>query len=127
MEAQLKFVVDNQTLARSDSWRLVATNSENYLKAKFDFISDPWVPSKTTGVFLNSVSGLVKTADLDENGECFVPNEVLTDPGELIVSLYCSDSVTRISDAVVPTRVTSNPVYINIYPSLTVLHSGGES
>lgn len=127
MDAQLKFIVDNQTLARTNDWKLVATNSENYLKAKFVFISDPWVPEKTTAVFLNTVTGITAIANLDENGECLVPNEVLTDSCELAVSVYCSDSFTRITGTEVPLRVTSNPVYINVYPSLTVLHSGGES
>ena len=131
MEAQLKFEVTDQILTRTKDWKLMASESENYLRAKFVFNTDPWVPGETTAVFTGA-NGVTKEAKLSADGECVVPKETLTAPGTLAVSLYygvISQSYDEYDVATDYTalRVTTNPVLVNIYPTLPVFHSGGES
>lgn len=132
MGAQLNFEVNEQTLTRCDKWNLMASESQNYLRVKFAFKEGGlWVPSETSAVFI-SPKGLYATASLDENGECLVPNEVLTDPGVLTVSLYYMVIGQMIDDFDVASnytslRLTTNPVGVYIHPTLPVFHSGGES
>ena len=131
MEAQLNFEVEEQTLKRCDRWVLMAAESENYLRAKFAFKSGAWVPSETSAAF-TSPKGTGATAPLDENGECLVPNEMLTDPGVLYVSLFYN-VIGQKTDAFDVTtdytafRLTTNPVGVYLHPTLPVFHSGGES
>lgn len=121
MKTKLTFIVSEQHLARDDNWKLIASESQNYLKAKFAFEKGPWVPGEATATFV-SPYGIIAYADLDGNGECFVPNEVLVSPGDLEVSLFYS----QVSDKT-DFRISTNAVKIYIHPTLTTLHSGGES
>ena len=130
MEAQLNFEVTEQHLVRCDKWNLMASESENYLRAKFTFKAGPWVPSNSVATF--QYKGINVDAPLDENGECFVPNEALATAGVIYVSVYCSvigqkeNEYDVISDYTA-LRLTTNPVGIYIHPTLPVFHSGGES
>ena len=121
MEARLLFTVKGQVMTRDDRWKIIASESKNYLKARFAFEDGPWIPEETTAVFY-SPREVVAKVKLDSNGECLVPNEVLTAPGNLEVSLVYSTGETETE-----IRVTTSPVECFINPTLKVLHSGGES
>ena len=88
--AQLQFEITNQHIKRTDTFEPVA-KSQNYLYAKFTFLTDEW-----TGL----VTALFKTESsvyemlLDENNECLVPWEVLTSEGNIYVSIFAGDLVT---------------------------------
>lgn len=131
MEAQLKFEVTDQILTRTKDWKLMASESENYLRAKFVFNTEPWVAEETMAVFTGA-NGITREVKLSSNGECIVPYETLTAAGKLAISLYYGVIDQSIDEYDIATdytsiRVTTNPVLVNIYPTLPVFHSGGES
>lgn len=121
MKTQLNFKVDHQKLSQVDNFYLVASQAEQYVRAKFSF-SDEWEPENTTVVF-TSPDGTMLTSELDDSNECYVPNEVLTKPGYLITSLFCSKLGESVDDYGVThdytaLRITTNTVKSYIHKSL---------
>lgn len=107
----LIFSCIGQSLMRSDN-NLIAENSFNYLKARFD-LDESWKGLAVTACFKNK-STIINMALID--GECTVPWEVLK-AGEFRVSL-----LGFIGDFEEPTiRATSNEVkvFVEAGPSLT--------
>ena len=93
----ISFSLNYQTIQRTDDNTVVA-KSKNYLRAKFDFVSDDWCGT-VTAIF----NGF--TQILDENNECIVPWEVLKNPGVLKVSAFCGD------------LHTANKAYVQVHES----------
>lgn len=129
MSTLLEFVVDGQRLVRSDRWELVANQTVNYVKAHFIFLSDEWVPEQTTVVF-ESPEHEIYTVQLDSDGYCDVPNEVIFSHGYVVTSLFYSvvDKVEKDGELVdtITFRITTNPVKIYTFETLTTL-LGGDS
>lgn len=91
--AQLLFQVDNQTISRTDKFKVVA-KSKRYLRAKFTF-SDDWGDAGKTAQFVNTRDGKAYDRILDEYGECEVPEEVLDyDDSKVLVSAFSGDRIT---------------------------------
>lgn len=91
--AQLLFQVDNQTISRTDKFKVVA-KSKRYLRAKFTF-SDDWGDAGKTAQFVNTRDGKAHDRILDEYGECEVPEEVLDyDDSKVLVSAFSGDRIT---------------------------------
>lgn len=116
---ELVFKLHHQIIRRADQ-NVIAANARNYVRAKFEFLSEDWtVP--VTAIFNEY------TVVLDENGQCFVPWEVLTQPGQFQVSAFCGDlhTATSISVPVYPSGYTEGqtpkPPTPNIYLQLTGL------
>lgn len=101
----LQFFVKNQRLYLNAAQRRlpVASDSKNYLKARFIFQSLDWLHSeghyalftykgKTYKRFLGQGNGL-------EQNECYIPEEVLKE-GTFTVSLFAGDLITTITDSI---------------------------
>lgn len=80
---QLLFQLSHQIIGRADS-NVVADQSRNYLRAKFELLTDDWAAPIT--VLFNDYAVI-----LDENNECLVPWEVLAQAGKVYVSAFCGD------------------------------------
>lgn len=90
--AQLEFTVRNQTIHRDDSFVVVA-KSQNYLYAHFTFATDDWAEAGSkTAIFEHG--GTAYTTLVNADGDCLVPWEVLTDTGEMTVSVFAGDLIT---------------------------------
>lgn len=91
MDAQLQFQINNQTIKRTDKFKVVA-KSHDYLFAHFEFATDEWQDITKTAIFatLESNYGAV----LDEEGNCEVPWEVLVDNGYITVSVFGGSLIT---------------------------------
>lgn len=98
--AQLFFEITNQVITRTDKFKPVA-RSRNYLKAHFTFFTDEWT-GVITAIFTKD--DMSYEMILDNNNECLVPWELLTESGELYVSCFCDNLVTA-----TPSRVTIYP------------------
>ena len=79
----VSFALKNQIIRRTD-YNIVVAQSKNYLRARFDALSDDWT-GPITAIF-NEYTVL-----LDGNNECLVPWEVLQNPGVVKVSAFCGD------------------------------------
>lgn len=79
----VSFALKNQIIRRTD-YNIVVAQSKNYLRARFDALSDDWI-GPITAIFNDYV------VVLDENNECLVPWEVLQNPGVVNVSAFCGD------------------------------------
>lgn len=92
--ALLRFEVKNQLIKRTDNFKVVA-DSQNYLYAQFDFLTDDWVGTKTA-IFKKDNSSQSFGMVLDENNTCLVPHELLVGgTGRyLFVSVFCGSRVT---------------------------------
>ena len=105
----LDFIVNNQTLTKhkSQSTKKIVADSRNYLKAVFHFQSPEWENQICYALFTiqgqtyKQILGAEK--DLEWN-ECYVPEEVIHNPG-FSVSCYCGD------------RITTNEVRIDVVSS----------
>lgn len=96
METQLQFSIKNQRIRRTDHFKPVA-DSENYLYAHFDFLTDEWDETQTkTALFTEHDTGKTYGVVLDDNGDCVVPHEVLNDRdgGYITVSVFSGSIVT---------------------------------
>lgn len=87
---KILFNVENQKLKRIDNNSVVA-DSKNYLKAKFNFLSDDWNGQKTAIFQYGKEKPLYKI--LDENNECEVPWEFIKPPC-FTVSIFAGDLIT---------------------------------
>ena len=92
MSAQLTFSVTNQIIKRTDHFRPAAL-SQNYLRAGFTF-SEDWDDDVDKIAIFTTQCGRSYEVILDENDECGVPWEVLTEPGYFFVSAYSGDRIT---------------------------------
>ena len=97
----VSFSLKNQVIRRTDSNTVVA-QSRNYLRAKFNALTDDWI-GPITAIF-NEYTVL-----LDGNNECLVPWEVLQNPGVVKVSAFCGDLHT----ASVVTMVVNPSGYVD--------------
>ena len=86
----LKFEITKQSVIRTDSEQ-PASDSRNYLKAKFDFLTPEWDGLIKSAVFWKGSKAYVQI--LDENNICFVPPIVIS-PGYFYVSCFAGDLIT---------------------------------
>lgn len=89
----LKFDVSNQSIIRKDKFCVVA-GSHNYLKAKFNFITDEWNDIETINVIFKRTYGRTYNVPLDENQECIVPCDLIDTEGSFTVSVYGGNLIT---------------------------------
>lgn len=111
----LTFDVNGQTLIRTDNFE-PATDSVNYLMAKFAFKTDEWRTGNTkTALFRLGENSY--PAVLDSEGECIVPWEALVHGdsqyarknGSVVhVSLIAEKGTTRITTDEVPVKLKSS-------------------
>ena len=101
ISAQLTFEIDNQTITRTDSFKVVA-KSQNYLYASFTFSAE-WEDITKIAVFKSSCDSY--EIYLDENDECVVPWESLMHAGNMYVSVFGGDRITT-NKARVPVYAT---------------------
>ena len=89
----LEFEIKNQIIIRVDTFRVVA-DSENYLYAHFNFLTDEWKNLVKTAIFVNEPDE-PQVVILDENDTCLVPSEVLRGNGNYIyVSVFADSLIT---------------------------------
>ena len=89
----LEFEIKNQIIIRVDTFRVVA-DSENYLYAHFNFLTDEWKDLVKTAIFF-FLSDEPQVVILDENDTCLVPSEVLRGNGNYIyVSVFADSLIT---------------------------------
>ena len=89
MEPVITFRVENQKISRTDKFTVVA-NSHDYLRARFEFMTDEWSGSKTAIFRRTDKRKLI----LMDNDECYVPWEFLDGKGIGYVSVFCGELVT---------------------------------
>ena len=121
MSAQLYFEVRDQIIQRIDKFK-PATDTQNYLKAHFEFLTQEWTGA-ITAIF--SKDNAAYAVILDENNECFVPWELLADKGDIYVSCFCGDLVTTVKSRVaiaesgyVENAENTDPPTPNIYTQI---------
>ena len=90
---KLLFNLRHQAISLTNPGAIVATDSKNYLVAKFNMLSDDW-DMPLSAIFTNANDSIAYTilvgqeAELEDN-ECYVPWEVLTTSGDVYVSVFC--------------------------------------
>jgi len=101
MEPILKFEISNQTIIRTDDFRVVE-KSKNYLNSEFTFITDEWSGLTKTAIFAckNGAYSVIL-----ENDSCRVPWECLSEEGTIAVSVFAGD------------LITVGKAYVKVYPS----------
>ena len=93
MDAQLRFLITNQTIERVDDFDVVG-DSKNYLYAQFDFATEEWDGLVKTALFRRGTNGTVYEVLL-ENDKCLVPHEVLSGEDRFVyVSVFAGDLIT---------------------------------
>lgn len=100
---KLKFNLRHQDIQLVNKGTVVATDSKDYLVAKFNTISDDW-ETPLTAVFTDDKHNqpyavVVGTDERLAEDECFVPWEVLTDVANVYVSVYCGNLHTTVTAA----------------------------
>ena len=88
----IKFSIYNQRLRRITS-SIIPSNSYGKLKFEFDFRTTDWNKGKTKTAHFY-YNGENKYVDLDENNQCFVPEEVIYTPS-FSVSVHNEDIITN--------------------------------
>lgn len=105
----LNFDLSNQTLTKADeidNLNIIA-DSQNYLIARFNYITDEWKDRLVYALFTYNKQTYKMILGADERleaNECFVPAEVIHSPG-FTVSCYCE------------TRITTNVVQVKVKTS----------
>jgi len=89
--AQITFVVQNQTIRRTDRFNVVA-DSHSYLYAGFEFTTDEWDDIEKTAIFTRN--GTSYEVLIEQDGECLVPHEVLAGKGMFDVSVFGGSLIT---------------------------------
>ena len=102
MQPVLHFVVNNQIIARTDTF-VPVRNSRNYLYAEFEFKTDDWAGKSKTALF-HSGDGEPVPILLGDTDTCLIPAEVLMSTS-FTVSLVAGD------------MITANAVTIKLYES----------
>lgn len=82
---QLCFKVRGQTISRADRFYVVE-QSQNYLRAHFEFITKDWDDLQKIAVFTKD--GTSYKIILEDDHVATVPWELLTDVGTITVSVY---------------------------------------
>ena len=88
--AQLFFGVKHQIINRLDTFKPVA-DSKNYLYAHFDFLTEDW-QGTVTALFTKQETTYAVV--LNEEYECLVPWELLTEDGDIFVSCFSGNLIT---------------------------------
>ena len=91
---RLLFDVDAQTLRRTDK-NSPATDSVDYLTAKFNFLSAEWNGIEKVALF--KAGDVLKEARLNSSGECVVPWEVLVKDTSTIGRVYGDNNYLYVS------------------------------
>lgn len=102
MQPVLHFVVNNQIIARTDTF-VPVRNSRNYLYAEFEFQTEDWAGKSKTALF-HSGDGEKVPILLGDTDTCLIPAEVLTST---------SFSVSIIAGNL----ITANMVVVKLYES----------
>ena len=102
MQPVLHFVVNNQIIARTDTF-VPVRNSRNYLYAEFEFKTEDWAGVSKIALFHNEGNEQISIL-LGETNTCLIPAEVLTSTS-FTVSVVASD------------MITANAVTIKLYES----------
>ena len=89
---KLFFDLKYQNITLTNPGVTVASDSKNYLVAKFNTISDDW-ETPLSAIFVSTVDKVAYTVLVGQSAnlaadECFVPWEVLRDSGEVYVSVF---------------------------------------
>ena len=92
----LEFNVTNQFINRIDTEHPVE-NSQEYLYAQFNFLTDDWENKTVTAIFTKGNAAYYQL--LDENMQCVVPNEV-NKSGNFYVSVFAENLITTNSSRV---------------------------
>lgn len=98
---KLKFNLRHQDIQLVNKGAVVATDSKDYLVAKFNTVSDDW-ETPLTAVFTDDkhkqpYAVIVGADERLAEDECFVPWEVLTDAANVYVSVYCGNLHTTVT------------------------------
>ena len=87
---QLSFELNKQFINRTDSEDPVA-DSQHYLYAHFDFVTEEWQNKVVTAIFTKDDKSYFQLLDTD--GDCAVPSEVIKE-GHVYVSAFANNLVT---------------------------------
>lgn len=101
MDAILQFTVTNQTMERTDEFTVVE-GSENYLRARFTFVTPDWDGLIKTGVFIDEDGDIHPSLCADDI--CDVPPEWLIKQ-KGYVGLIGSDGTTKITTRAVKINI----------------------
>lgn len=91
MQPVLHFVVNNQIIARTDTF-VPVRNSRNYLYAEFEFQTEDWAGKNKTALF-HGGDGETVPILLGETDTCLIPAEVLIG-SSFTVSVIAGDVIT---------------------------------
>lgn len=114
----INLLVDGQSLAASKE---IATfeGTRQYIECAFNYISDDWTDCNKRAFFKNKTTGVEKAQTLGEDCKCFIPHEVLSNPGYIMISTEGQKNAD--DDTFI---ITTNTV--GFYNNATV-HSGDET
>lgn len=114
----INLLVDGQNLAASKE---IATfeGTRRYIECAFNYISDDWKDCNKRAFFKNKTTGVEKAQTLGEDCKCFIPHEVLSNPGYIMISTEGQKNADN--DTFI---ITTNTV--GFYNNATV-HSGDET
>jgi len=95
LSAQLQFSVSNQSITRTDEFRVVA-ESIDYLYAQFTFLTEEWSGKTITAQFRSDKSDKTHEYILDDENKCLVPWESLNlqGGGYIYVSVFAGALIT---------------------------------
>ena len=117
----LEFSVSGQTLtAQQEMPYLLASNTVNYVKVHFA-LGEDWQSVDTVSAVWSGVVGCYATV-LDNDGDCFVPQEILARKQRVYVNLVGSD----VDNDEVVDRITTYPVNV-INVNATAYTCGSET
>ena len=124
---KLRFEVKNQFINRVDKEQPSA-DSQYYLYAHFNFLTDDWKGKVVTAVFTKDEKSYMMLVDID--GDCEVPHEVIKE-GNFYVSVFADPLITTNNSRVYvePSGYTedaenSEPPTPNIYNQLITMFDG---
>lgn len=86
----LKFEIFKQFINRVDELDPVA-DSQNYLAAHFDFLTEEWQDKVPTAIFTKDGKSYYQLLDVD--GDCMIPTEAVK-KGDVYVSVFAGDLIT---------------------------------
>lgn len=124
---KLRFDVKNQFINRVDKIQPSA-DSQYYLYAHFNFLTDDWKGKVITAVFTKDEKSYMMLVDID--GDCEVPHEVIKE-GNFYVSVFARTLITTNSSRVyvepsgyVEDAENSEPPTPNNYNQLITMFDG---